>query len=257
LTFSGREQKRAALLPVDALWIEWNSQSINISSEKSLYVADLPATYDLAQFVNSHLNSTFPGCPTVTGHACDSSCPLNLHSKGPTQRNVRHQLSYNSSPTRAAQQRGAQEEQGKIQQTQAQTQNLQSEAAKNQAMIPWFAARKNAQQAIATQRGQLSTKQLLDMATEKAYDNGENPELNPDVIQLRQTYAAEQAAGNTGKDGAPKPTQQAIWDQRKQEAGQLGLDAGETKFYIANGKLREGNPDLTYRKNKNAFQLNA
>jgi hypothetical protein len=140
---------------------------------------------------------------------------------------------------RAAQQRAAQEDQAKIQQTQAQTQNLQGETALHQAQIPYFLQRGKAYNALAQQRGNLSTKQQLDLATQQSLDDGKDPNLDPNVLQLRQAYGAEQVAGNSGKGAAPKPTQQDVWNQRAQEADQLGLPADQRKFYIVNGKLHE------------------
>src|SRR5664279_3787998 len=60
------------------------------------------------------------------------------------------------------------------------------------------------------------------------------------------SYPAKQAKAGllqdaiTGaKGGAPKPTQQETWNQRGQEADQLGLTGDQKTFYIVNGKLHE------------------
>ena len=112
---------------------------------------------------------------------------------------------------RAAMGRQIQEDEAKIGQTEAQTQATQSESALHQAQIPYFLQRGKAYNALAQQRGNLSTQQQLDLATQDSLDNGKDPNLDPNVLQLRQALKAEtdaKAKGPAGGAGATPHTVQ-------------------------------------------------
>ena len=136
---------------------------------------------------------------------------------------------------RAARAREVAEQNAKLEQTEAQTQNLQGETALHQAQIPYFLQRGKAYNALAQQRGNLSTQQQLDLATQDAIDAGRSPDIDPNVLQLRAALKAETEAkgkGGAGTGGASGATPHTIQTrdgvmQFNPETGRYDIKAGD------------------------------
>ena len=132
---------------------------------------------------------------------------------------------------RAAMGRQVQEEEAKIAQTQAQTQAAQSESALHQAQVPYFLQRGKAYNALAQQRGNLSTQQQLDLATQDALDNGRDPNIDPNVLQLRSALKAEtDAKAKTPAGGGAGATPHTV--QTGKGVYQFNPDTGRYDIFV-------------------------
>ena len=122
---------------------------------------------------------------------------------------------------RAARQREIEEHQLKEQNMAAQTANLQGETQLHKAQIPYFLQRGQAYNALAQKRGNLSTQEQLDLATQDALDNGRDPNIDPNVLQLRQALKAENDAkakgGAGGANAEPKNYEQMVLAAQQEE----------------------------------------